>query len=210
MRFSFSNQPLTSKYTLVCNYPEKRIIKDEIPKLTEQLAPRVISTEFFKRSKRPPFVSKDAAPHELRLNPPETLFNFNTINQLTSKSHQHGLDIGKVADRDENLILKAGEVGRDIYTQIANIYNPNKEVVLPPTSKQILDFKKINPRSMHGSIYRKPCDQSPEFYDTKKVHQGFNSLANIVHPKSLVEFKKQHHRDLSLHVRHNNEALRNI
>jgi hypothetical protein len=35
MRFSFLNQPLTSKYTLVCQYPEKHIIKDEIPRLTD-------------------------------------------------------------------------------------------------------------------------------------------------------------------------------
>ena len=59
--------------------------------------------------KRPSFVSKNAAPHELRLNPPDSLFNYNTINQLTSKGHAHGLNIGKVSDRDENLILKAGE-----------------------------------------------------------------------------------------------------
>ena len=73
-----------------------------------------------------------------------------------------------------------------------------------------MDFKKINPRSVHGSIYRKPCDQSPDVYDTKNVQKGFNSLATIMHPKSLVDFKKQHKRDMSLHVRYNNEALRNI
>jgi len=120
------------------------------------------------------------------------------------------LDIGKVSDRDENLILKAGEAQKDVYSYIANIYNPNKEVIMPPTSKQVMDFKKINPRSIHGSIYRMPCDQSPDVYDTKKVSKGFNLLANIVHPKSLVDFTKQHKRDLSMHVRHNNEALRNI
>jgi hypothetical protein len=68
------------------------------------------------------------------------------------------LDIGKVSDRDENLIMKAGEAQKDICSYIANIYNPNKDVILPPTSKQVLDFKKVNARSLHGSIYRKPCD----------------------------------------------------
>ena len=63
-----------------------------------------------------------------------------------------------MSDRDENLILKAGEAQKDVYSYIANIYNPNKEVIMPPTSKQVMDFKKINPRSIHGSIYRMPCD----------------------------------------------------
>jgi hypothetical protein len=40
-----------------------------------------------------------------------------------------------VSDRDENLILKAGEAQKDVYSYIANIYNPNKEVIMPPTSK---------------------------------------------------------------------------
>jgi hypothetical protein len=49
MRFSFINQPLTNRYSLVKNYPEQKIISNEVPSLPQQVIPRVITTEFFKR-----------------------------------------------------------------------------------------------------------------------------------------------------------------
>jgi len=59
------------------------IVKDEIPRLPEQIIPRVITTEFYKRAKRPSFVSPDDPPNEYRLNPSPNLLNFNTISQVT-------------------------------------------------------------------------------------------------------------------------------
>lgn len=94
------------------------------------LAERVVTTEFFKKPERTSFVSPLDPPHESRLNPTETLMSLNTINHIT-KNGDHALNIGKVSNRDEQLILKAGEAGRDITSQIACVYNPNKEVTLP-------------------------------------------------------------------------------
>ena len=55
--------------------------------------------------------------------------SFNTIKKITQKG-EGALAIGKVADRDGQLILKAGEALRDVTSQIAAVYNPNKEAVL--------------------------------------------------------------------------------
>jgi hypothetical protein len=81
------------------------------------------------------------------------------------------LDIGKVADRDENLILKAGEAGRDLSIYVAPNYDPNKEAVMPQPFRAVLDFKKSNHRTIHRSIYRR--ESSPDYYDTQKLHHGF-------------------------------------
>ncbi len=105
--------------------------------------------------------------------------SFNTINHLT-KNGEHALNIGKVSNRDEQLILKAGEAGRDVTSQIAHVYNPNKEVTMTRTSRYLMDFKKSNPRALHGSIYKK--EHSPDFYDLKKVSKGFSHLSHIYHP----------------------------
>jgi hypothetical protein len=35
MRFSFLNQPLTNRYSLVKNYPEQKIIPNEVPSLPQ-------------------------------------------------------------------------------------------------------------------------------------------------------------------------------
>ena len=77
------------------------------------MIPRVITTEFFKRPYRPPFVSSADPPMESRLDPTETLMSFNTIKKVTEKGAR-ALAIGKVSNRDEQLILKAGEPLRDV------------------------------------------------------------------------------------------------
>ena len=100
MRFSFMNQPLTNRYSLVKNYPEQKIITNEVPKLPHPVIPRVITTEFYKRPQRPSFVSPLDPPNESRLDPTQTLMSFNTIKKVTEKG-DHALAIGKVASRDE-------------------------------------------------------------------------------------------------------------
>jgi hypothetical protein len=72
----------------------------------------------------------------------------------------------------------------------------------------IMDFKKYNPRKIHGSIYKK--EASPDYYDTKKISKGFSLLSQIVEPKAFMDMKKSQKRDLSGFVRHNNGALQNI
>ena len=62
---------------------------------------------------RPAFVMPTDPPHENRLDPTDTLMSFNTIKKITQKG-DHALAIGKVASRDEQLILKAGEPLRDV------------------------------------------------------------------------------------------------
>ena len=71
-----------------------------------------------------------------------------------------------------------------------------------------MDFKKYNPRSIHGSIYRK--ESSPDYYDTKKVSKGFSLQSQIIQPKALIDMRKKQPRDLSCFVRHNNGAFQNI
>lgn len=78
-RFTFANQPIQGKYTLVNIYPERRVIKDEIPVLPESVAPRTIGQDFYKKRERPPFVTERDPPNEHRFNPTETLISFNTI-----------------------------------------------------------------------------------------------------------------------------------
>jgi hypothetical protein len=136
--------------------------------------PRVITTEFYKRPQRPAFVSPFDPPIESRLDPSQTLMSFNTIKKVTEKG-ERALAIGKVASRDEQLILKAGEALRDVTSQIAAVYNPNKEVVMSQNYGMIMNFSAYNPRTLHGSIYRK--ESSPDYYDTKKISKGFSLLS---------------------------------
>jgi hypothetical protein len=133
--------------------------------------------------------------------------SFNTIRKVTEKG-ERALAIGKVASRDEQLILKAGEAGRDVTSQIAAVYNPNKEPVMQQNYGMIMDFKGYKARSIHGSIYRK--ESSPDYYDTKKISKGFSLLSQIVQPKALIDMHKKPARDLTSFVRHNNGALQNI
>ena len=82
------------------NYPEQRIITNEVPSLPQQVVPRIITTEFFKRPYRPAFVSPTDPPNEFRLNPTETFMSFNTIKKKTEKG-ERALAIGKVSNRDD-------------------------------------------------------------------------------------------------------------
>lgn len=166
-----------------------------------------MSTEFFKKLRRPSFVTSKDGANEQRFNPTQTLFDLNTINHLTLGG-KNALDIGKVADRDENLILKAGDPGRDLSIFVSPNYDPNKEAVLPQPFKPVLDFKRSNHRTLYRSIYRR--ENSPDCYDTEKLHLGFTRQSQVVQPSAMLDIGKQHRRDMSLFYRHNNEALKNI
>ena len=166
-KFSFQNMPLSQKYTLVNIYPEKRIINQDVSSLP--VVNKV--TDFFKKQSRPSFVTINDPPNEQRFNPSESLASHNTIHHFTNRG-QRALDIGKVSSRDENLILKGGEAGRDLSIHVAPNYEPNKEIVMSQSIKQALDFKKINHRTQYRSIYRK--ESSPDYYDSKKISTGYN------------------------------------
>lgn len=168
-------------------YPEKQILKDEGIIKGEYIGPRVATTEFFKKSKRKSFVTEKDPPNELRFNPPPTLHNYNTIHHITAKG-LHAVDMGRLSQRDEHLILKAGEAGRDLTLLASPNYEPNKEVVMTHPSKQVLDFKKSNHRTRYRSIYRK--EASPDYYDVGKIHSGFNRQSQVVQPKAMLDIGK--------------------
>jgi len=167
-KFTFQTTPISQKYAIINTYPERRIINNEVPALTN----RVSGTDFFKQPTRPSFIRGDESPHEMRFNPSESFVDYNTIKELTSRG-RHAVDIGRVSFRDEDLIKKGGEAGRDLSVSQVPYYNPNKDAVMP--GKQAINFGKANARTLAKSIYRK--ESSPDYYDTKKIFNGFNRLS---------------------------------
>lgn len=54
--------------------------------------------------------------------------------------------MGKSLGRDEKAILTGGNLNMEISNYNNQFYNPKKEFVLSKTSKNVIDFKKVNHR----------------------------------------------------------------
>ncbi len=75
--FAFKHQQLAQKYSLINNFPEMRIIKDQEKDITEQSInmPRVKIRDFSRVIKRKEFVSFSDPPNEKRFDQTDDVIN---------------------------------------------------------------------------------------------------------------------------------------
>ena len=77
------------------------------------------------------------------------------------------IEFGKVKGRDEKLIMKGGDETFIHSTLNAELYFPNKEVMLTRLDNGIIPFDKRYKRGYHGSIYMR--ENSPDYYDSTSI-----------------------------------------
>ena len=88
-------------------------------------------------------------------------------------------------------------------------YNSNKEAILEKTCLKVVKFNGQNRRDYIGSIYR--VENTPDYYDSDRIIEGFKNQSNYVTPKAMIDMKKQKGRDFTaLYASSAGEAYKNI